>query len=893
MSRGNLAEDPQAGLPSSSRYSRMNAENRLLYATDLGRKSKRTKRSKGTGAANNEVEMKKSVGRSLPNSHMSRLEVGSDGRLFGVHITDKKEMSETAGQTSAQMQRQPDSAAKNENGAAGNISAGPASMQASSPQKTPGKAPDVRETMQTAVEAGPAAGPAARRSRKPERSYLSETENPLLSKAILDRIRENKRARKQQGITAAGRAYEASAETSKAGQTHGTPAETSKAGQTHEASAEASKARTRSEEAKKPAGAEISGNSAFAEDRQIRSEAGAGLNPGLNNAAAAAVVVPAAGSMAGSQAFEKEKLKEILADFASRHRKAILISLAGACTAGYIFAGVHFSDHFYPGTQFFGIKADNMTVEEVKAAAAAKVNTYTLSITERDAAQSTAHHGAASGNSSQLINMVYDWGCAAETAMIDCIGEIPADEPDAREQSGQRAAVSTSVRDSISAEEIRLQYDDKGEIEQAMHDQRPYFWPVMMIIQNFKGQPYELNTFYDESAAAAVVDSLSCFAEENIIRPVDAAIAFKTNKAYVSPEVMGTSLDTEAVKAAVYASLDKGTTALDLEKEGFYENPSVYSDDRDLNREVRRLNRVLGACVTLDFGDRSQILNAEKTVEFLSEGEKGKYYIDEEKVRSYVSSLAETFDTIGKKRDFYTSLGTEVSLEGGNYGWELDQEATFEEIFIALQNKKQGRLDPVYTQTAMSRLANDIGNTYIEINISNQRMWMYKEGELIVDTPVVTGDPYKKNDTPSGGVWRVFDIQRNATLRGTGYVTPVDFWIGFNGGVGIHDLQSRYYFGGQIYMGAGSHGCVNTPLSAVKLIFNAVDYGVPVIVYQDDSQTAADARTGARDVYSINAQVEEEFGTVEDDGLGSVVQWTASQKAQNAAWAAGNTVSAT
>ena len=154
---------------------------------------------------------------------------------------------------------------------------------------------------------------------------------------------------------------------------------------------------------------------------------------------------------------------------------------------------------------------------------------------------------------------------------------------------------------------------------------------------------------------------------------------------------------------------------------------------------------------------------------------------------------------------------------------------------------------------------------------------MYKEGKLIVDTPVVTGNPYKNNDTPSGGVWRVYDIQRNVTLRGVDYRTPVDYWIGFNGGVGVHDLQSRYYFGGQIYQGSGSHGCVNTPLAAVKLIYQAVEYGTPVIVYQDESQEALDAQTGIQDIYSITQQVEYEFGTVEDDGLGSIVNKTAAR----------------
>ena len=47
-------------------------------------------------------------------------------------------------------------------------------------------------------------------------------------------------------------------------------------------------------------------------------------------------------------------------------RKVLVASGVGLLTAGYIAAGVHFSDHFYPSTEFFGIKASGLTVEEVK-----------------------------------------------------------------------------------------------------------------------------------------------------------------------------------------------------------------------------------------------------------------------------------------------------------------------------------------------------------------------------------------------------------------------------------------------------------------------------------------------------------------------------------------------
>ena len=96
MSRGNLAEDPRVDRPSSSRYTHLGAEaeNKLLYAPDVTRKKGTQGSGKGT-VRSNQKSAKKSVGRSLPNSQMSRLEVGGDGRLFGVHVKEPDSVPKT------------------------------------------------------------------------------------------------------------------------------------------------------------------------------------------------------------------------------------------------------------------------------------------------------------------------------------------------------------------------------------------------------------------------------------------------------------------------------------------------------------------------------------------------------------------------------------------------------------------------------------------------------------------------------------------------------------------------------------------------------------------------------------------------------------------------------
>ena len=120
--------------------------------------------------------------------------------------------------------------------------------------------------------------------------------------------------------------------------------------------------------------------------------------------------------------------------------------------------------------------------------------------------------------------------------------------------------------------------------------------------------------------------------------------------------------------------------------------------------------------------------------------------------------------------------------------------------------------------------------TYIEISIDQQHMWFYEDGKLVLDTSVVTGNADGEHNTPPGS-YAIQDHAMNVTLIGDDYETPVTYWMGFNGGIGIHDADWRSSFGGDIYEGNGSHGCVNTPYEKVKVIFEHTEVGTPVYVY--------------------------------------------------------------
>ena len=54
----------------------------------------------------------------------------------------------------------------------------------------------------------------------------------------------------------------------------------------------------------------------------------------------------------------------------------------------------------------------------------------------------------------------------------------------------------------------------------------------------------------------------------------------------------------------------------------------------------------------------------------------------------------------------------------------------------------------------------------------------------------------------------------------------------FRKSYGLHDATWRDSFGGTIYQTNGSHGCVNLPYKMAEIIYQNIDYDMPIIIYQ-------------------------------------------------------------
>ena len=472
---------------------------------------------------------------------------------------------------------------------------------------------------------------------------------------------------------------------------------------------------------------------------------------------------------------QENKVREEEMKDKRKARKIVLVVLIGyviIMLIGYLGISFYYSSHFFEGSAINGIDCSNLTVDQVKDKVIEEINSYTLKIEER--------------------------GGTTETIM---------------------------------APQVKLTYVDDNRVDELMDEQEQFKWPLSFS----KSKSYEMaaNTTFDEAAVDEVMDNMSCFQKENIVEPENARIEETENGYEIVPEVMGTKLDREKVKAAIIDAIEEGKTQISLEELGCYEDPTILSDDENLNAQLESLNKMTAANITYTFGSRSEVVDRSVIRDWLVQGEDGSYTLDTDKVSEYVRQLGLKYDTFGLEHEFTKHDGTKITLAaGGDYGWCINKTATTDALIQAINDGVVESREPVYLYTAKSREENDIGDTYVEISIQEQRMWCYKDGQQIVDTPVVTGNVSRGFDTPSNGVWAIDAKKQDAILEGEGYASPVTFWLPFNGNVGIHDADRwRSEYGGEIYKTNGSHGCVNTPYENAEKIFNAVDIGTAVVVY--------------------------------------------------------------
>ena len=487
---------------------------------------------------------------------------------------------------------------------------------------------------------------------------------------------------------------------------------------------------------------------------------------------------------AGSPAEQPDTGQEDSSPVSARKRKKWPAS-AAACLFVVlvgIYSGVafYYQTHFLPGTIINGIDCSGMEAEAVTAMLDAPIMDYSLEVKGRDYA------------------------------------------------SGETGAVLGIV----SAKDIGLTYEATLEkVELILQEQDSLLW-VMALFPHEYSHDLVRSVTYDHELLEDLVKSWNACQEYNMLKAEDAYISEYSDGLggyEIIPETSGTELDVEQAIQVVSAAVVMNEESRDLSEAGLYKTAEITSEDAGLTDLVETVNRWLKTQITYDWNGSEVILDIELLKDWVSIVD-GEAVIDEEAVTSFVKAQSRANDTYGKKKKFVTSLGIELTLSSPNYGWRTNTKEETEELISLIKEGTVGEREPVYLYTAVHKGKNDIGDSYVEADMTNQHLYLYEDGKLILETDFVSGDMSTGKQSPEG-IFALTYKTRNATLRGADYESFVYYWMPFYGNYGMHDATWRDVFGGDIYLTNGSHGCLNLPLDMAEKIYKYVYKGSPVVCY--------------------------------------------------------------
>lgn len=388
----------------------------------------------------------------------------------------------------------------------------------------------------------------------------------------------------------------------------------------------------------------------------------------------------------------------------------------------------------------------------------------------------------------------------------------------------------------VDLAETDYEADYTEPLERFIRRQNPLSWMENMMLR----QSYELlpSFSFDEEKLRQLLEELEPV-RQDAVKEADISIHFSDTQGWVLDNGLEHRLDEERLFQCVQECVADGSYEVDMEQSGCIYDLSPSAWQMTLLSLWEKVEKFQQCGIVYDMGDQMMSLQGGISGSFLTVDQSGLPLLDEagepavdpEAVKAFVSRLAEEYDTYGKEISFQSTRGDMVQVPGdGTYGTTIDQEAEFEYLMAALAEKRQEVHIPAYIRQGLVRGKNDIGDTYIEVDMTEQKMYYYVDGELVIETDVVTGHTGRRRGTPQG-VNFVYNKQRNRVLRGQGYASPVKYWVPVKGAIGIHDANWRLEFGGEIYKTDGSHGCINTPTEAMAQLYEQVEIGTPVIMF--------------------------------------------------------------
>ena len=389
--------------------------------------------------------------------------------------------------------------------------------------------------------------------------------------------------------------------------------------------------------------------------------------------------------------------------------------------------------------------------------------------------------------------------------------------------------------------DVEFSYDYGNSVSDILESQSAFGW--LSGLGNAK--EYTVNPIFsitkeDLWATFEMID----FVSEEISREPDYLLHYSVEQGkYVYTDNLVHRLNYDQVFEDLYEGVLIGNNTLLLDEDKYYFDYEPNSAQLEKMARFERIDAYQNCDLIYDMGAEQIEFVPKVALSFLvmdangfPKEDSGKNFIlDEEKILDWVTKLCDEYDTFEKPRLFEASRGETVEVEGGTYGTLLNPEPEIEYLANNLLSASfhDGTPDyhiPEYLMTAYARGKNDIGGTYIEVDLTNQHLYYYENNVLVLDTDVVSGNVQTRNDTAQG-TYSIISKEVNRYIIGVDFTSFVNFWMPYYKNYGLNDSTWREEYGGDIYLTQGSHGQINLPVDKAESLFEKIEIGIPIVVF--------------------------------------------------------------
>lgn len=442
----------------------------------------------------------------------------------------------------------------------------------------------------------------------------------------------------------------------------------------------------------------------------------------------------------------------------------------------------------------------------------------------------------------------YDGKFLANTYIndVDVSGKTVAEAQHMLARDDLPAALTVVKQDGgkvvVKLEDFGYSYDTDEQIQSLYDNVDHNGW--LSALSKEERLTFEDTASYDKDKLKSLLEDADWGSAKN-----ENAEILETDSGFeIKDAVQGDEMEYKKLQDYIISSVDSGKFQLEAADSDCYIKPEITAED--LQGECDMLNSVYNMEINYDFDYTKEKLTGKKLMDMVELDENGVITADPDKAMKYVEYLAEKYDTYNTERKFHATIQGDITVpisDDAKYGWWIDQQRTCDQLVDMLElGESVESVDPIYYETGgyvftgyekARTKDDDIGKTYIEIDLTNQKFWYYKNGKKVKECDIVSGQTTSAARTTLPGVYKVWDKATNYRMKdtnadGDSWDTTCAYWTRVAiCGIGLHDSQWRYAFGGNIYKYNGSHGCINMPLEYAKFVHDKVPMGTPVVMY--------------------------------------------------------------